>query len=206
MTYKIAFTLIAVAGLAACEQPEDLTLNRADYRAFAADDEYARDRLSITPAGDIPTGKATYEGHIRSEATLNGEDDYLVLGLLDLTIDISDTSTTAGSGDVRGSISEVNLLDNNDKGFEDQAFSGNLTVSGRVVGGQIDARADGVLKGVLSDDVSRDSNGWDLTLEGNLRDDDAEVATGTIYGGTDGTTDDYNIQLQGGGRFYAERD
>lgn len=204
MTYKFVFPLAAIAGLAACELPEENTLSRSDYRAFQADDDFARS-LAITPADAIPTGTATYEGHIRSDATLEGQTGYQILGLLEMDIEISDTSSIAGAGDINGSITEVNLLDNRDDGFEDQSFNGALTVNGRVSQGQIDARADGLLTGVLSD-IGSDTADWDLTLEGNLRDSTGEVATGSVFGGTDGANDTYDIQLLGGGRFYAERD
>ncbi|MEO9863716.1 MAG: hypothetical protein ABJO29_01230 [Yoonia sp.] len=204
MTYKFALPILAFAGLAACEIPDENTLSRADYRAFEADDSFARS-LSITPAADIPAGSATYQGHIRSDATLEGQSGYQILGLLEMDVDISSTSSIDGAGEVNGSITEVNLLDNRDDGYEDQSFAGELTVNGRVSQGQIDARADGLLTGVLSD-IGSDTADWDLTLEGNLRDSTGEVAAGSVFGGTDGTNDDYDLQLLGGGRFYAERD
>lgn len=207
MTFRFPITLITLTGLAACALPAENTLSRSDLRAFTADDERAAS-LAFTPAADIPTGSATYEGHVRSAAIVNGEDDFDIAGLLELNIDISDTATRDGTGEITGSITQLNLFDDNDDGFDDQEFDGELSVSGRASEGRLNANATGVLGAVLSDTVIQDTSQWSIALDGDLRDDfeSADVATGAVSGGTSGAaTDDYAVTLTGGGRFYAER-
>ena len=210
MSYRISITCAAIAGLTACALPEENTLTRSDFAAFAADDLRANSTaLSFTPAADIPTGSATYEGHIRSEAIVNGEDDYNILGLLELEIDISDTATRDGTGNVRGSITELNLFDDNDDGFEDQAFDGDLNIAGNVDEGRIDATATGVLGAVLDDVVVEQTSTWSLNLNGDVKTDfDAgDVVAGRVSGGTTGAASDgYFVLLTGDGGFVAERE
>jgi len=208
MTYKIAIPLIAVAGLTACAQPKDSTLNRADYRAFAADDQFADRQLPRTAAADIPTGEATYAGHIRSNAILNNEDDYKILGDLELVIDIEPNASTTGSGDINGTITNINLLDDEDDGFEDQRFGGFLNVDGDVRSGEIEARATGVLDAVLGDVVTEQKSFWELELDGKFVTDltEGDTIVGDVSGGTEGgSSDEYNIRLDGSGAFLGER-
>lgn len=207
MTYKFAFPLIAIAGLAACELPDENTLSRADLRAFSADDVRASG-LDFTPAADIPTGAATYEGHIRSDAIVNGADDYSILGLLEMNVDISDTSSRDGSGRISGTISDINLFDDNDDGFEDQSFGGDLSVRGDAREGRIDATATGVLDAVLDDTLFEQTSTWSLELDGDFVTDAdaADTIVGDISGGTTGAaTDDYDVLLTGTGKFLGER-
>jgi hypothetical protein len=210
MTYKFTLPLIAAAAsLSACAIPDDNTLNRSDLATFTADDRRANSTaLSFTSASDIPTGSATYEGSVRSAAIVNGEDDYDILGLLALDIDISDTATRDGTGTVRGSITELNLLDDNDNGYEDQAFDGDLSIAGNVDEGRIDATATGVLGAVLADGLIEQTSTWSLDLDGDIKTDfeDGDVAAGSVSGGTTGrTSDGYDILLTGGGGFVAQR-
>lgn len=208
MSFRISITCAAIAGLAACALPEENTLNRSDLAAFTADDLRANSTaLSFTPAADIPTGSATYEGHVRSAAIVNGEDDYNILGLLELEIDISDTATRDGTGTVRGSITDLNLLDDNADGFEDQAFDGDLSIAGNVDEGRIDATATGVLGAVLDDVVVQQTSTWSLNLDGDVKTDfdPGDVVAGSVSGGTTGSaSDDYDVLLTGGGGFLAE--
>ena len=210
MAFRIFISCTAIVGLAACELPDENTLNRSDLAAFTADDIRANSTaLSFTPASDIPTGSASYAGHIRSDAIVNGEDDFSVLGLLELDIDISGTATRDGTGTVSGSITELNLFDDDDNGFDDQSFDGDLRISGNVDEGRIDARATGVLGAVLDDVLVEQTSTWSLDLDGDLRTDfePADVASGRVSGGTTGTaSDDYDVLLTGGGGFLAERE
>ena len=140
---------------------------------------------------------------------MNGEDDYDILGLLELDIDISGTATRDGTGTVSGTISELNLFDDNNNGFDDQAFDGDLSISGNVDEGRIDATATGVLGAVLEDVFFEQTSTWSLDLDGDLRTDfePADVASGRVTGGTTGTaSDDYDVLLTGGGGFLAERE
>jgi hypothetical protein len=207
MTYRIVIPMIAAASLAACALPEKNTLSRADLRAFTADDTRAA-RFDPTPSADIPTGTATYEGHIRSDAIVNGEDDFSVAGLLDLRVDMSASAARVGSGDVSGSISDINLFDNNDNGYEDQKLDGDLDISGTVREGRVRATATGVLGAVLSDTLFEQTSTWSLDLDGDFVDDaeSADVITGRVSGGTNGgSTDEYGVLLTGTGRFLGER-
>lgn len=208
MTYKITLPLIMVAALSACELPDESTLNRSDLRAFAADDIRAS-KLDFTPAADIPTGAATYTGHIRSDAIVNGESDYSILGLMDLDVTISSTATRDGSGRISGEISDINLIDNNNDSFDDQAFGGKLTISGDAREGRIDATATGVLDAVLDDTFSKQTSTWSLDMKGDFVTDveDGDTITGTLTGGTTGTaSDEYDVLLTGTGRFLGERE
>ena len=209
MTFRISISLIAMAGVAACAIPEDNTLNRSDLAAFTADDVRANSTaLSFTPAADIPTGAATYEGHVRSAAIVNGRDDFDILGLLELEIDISDTSTRDGTGNVRGTISDLNLFDDDNDGFDDQAFDGDLSISGSVDEGRIDATATGVLGAVLANTIIEQTSTWSLNLDGDIKTDfeAGDTASGSVSGGTTGAaSDEYDVLLTGGGGFLAER-
>ncbi|MFT4701692.1 MAG: hypothetical protein ACI9ND_003330 [Yoonia sp.] len=207
MTYRIILPMIAAASLTACALPDKNSLNRADLRAFTADDTRAAG-FDPTPSADIPTGAATYEGHIRSDAIVNGEDDFSVAGLLDLRVDMSASAARVGSGDVSGSISDINLFDDNDNGYEDQKLDGDLDISGTVREGRLGATATGVLGAVLSDTLFEQTSTWSLDLDGDFVDDaeSADVITGRISGGTTGgSTDEYDILLTGSGRFLGER-
>lgn len=207
MTYRIILPMIAAASLTACALPDKNSLNRADLRAFTADDTRAA-RFDPTPSADIPTGAATYQGHIRSDAIVNGEDDFSVAGLLDLRVDMSASPTRVGSGDVSGSISDINLFDDNDNGYEDQKLDGDLNISGTVREGRLGATATGVLGAVLSDTLFEQTSTWSLDLDGDFVDDaeSADVITGRVTGGTIGrSTDEYDILLTGSGRFLGER-
>ena len=210
MTLRFSISIVALAAVAACAIPEDNTLTRSDLAAFTADDLRANSNaLSFTAPEDIPTGTATYEGHLRSAAIVNGEDDYDVLGLLALEVDISDAAAREGSGSIRGSITELNLFDDNDNGFEDQTFDGDLSISGTVNAGRIDATATGVLGAVLDDVIIEQTSTWRIDLDGDVRTDfeDGDTISGTVNGGTTGgATDDYSVTLTGGGGFVAERD
>ena len=207
MALRVSVSIAVIAGLAACAQPVENSLSRSDLSAFSADDRRATS-LSFTPADEIPTGSASYEGHVRSAAIVNGQADYDVAGLLELNINISDTATRQGSGEITGRITELNLFDDNDDGFDDQQFDGDLSIAGRVNEGRIEADATGVLGAVLANVFTEQTSTWDIALDGDLRDDlgRADVATGAISGGTAGAaTDEYDVRLTGGGRFYAER-
>lgn len=208
MTRRFTLPLIAFAGVTACALPEDNTLSRSDLAASVADESVAR-QLSFTPAADIPTGTATYAGHVRSAAIVNGEDDYDLLGQLDLEVDISATATRDGSGSVRGSITDLNLFDDNNNGFDDQALDGDLSVSGNINEGRFEANATGVLGAVLDDVIIEQTSTWSVNLSGDVRTDlePGDVISGTVNGGTTGTaSDDYDITLTGGGGFVVERD
>lgn len=210
MFFRLSIPLVTLASLAACELPQDNTLSRSDLAAFTADDLRANSNaLSFTPAADIPTGSATYAGHVRSPAILNGEDDYDILGLLDLEIDISETATRDGTGSVRGTISDLNIFDDNDNGFEDQSFDGDLTIVGNVDEGRIDATATGVLGAVFGDVLTQQTSVWSVNLDGDIKTDfeAGDTAAGIVTGGTNGTaSNDYDITLTGGGSFLAERE
>jgi len=206
MTRNSIFLFPAIALLSACATPEEATISRADVRAFAADDTRA-DALDFTPTANIPTGTATYNGHIRSDAIINSEDDYIVAGDLELNVDIADTATR--SSNITGAITNVNVLDNNNDGFDDQRLRGELTLSGDASEGNIDAKAIGVLSGVFEDTIGDPSATWELDLNGRFRDDfeNADVVSGRVSGGTqDEFSDDYDVTLIGTGRFYGERD
>jgi hypothetical protein len=208
MMFRIPLLLSAVAALSACALPEETTLNRADFRAAEADDAFAR-TLDFTPEADIPAGQATYDGHVRSDAIVNGEDDFKVLGDLELSVDIAEAGSRAGTSDVTGSISNLNLFDDGNDGFDDQGLDGSLTLSGRTEGGRIDATATGVVEAVVADSLSPQRATWELTLDGDFRDnfENADIIAGGVTGGTvGGGSDDYDLRLTGNGRFFGERD
>ncbi|MCK0122565.1 hypothetical protein MWU61_18585 [Loktanella sp. F6476L] len=207
MTYKFALPFFAIAGLAACELPNENTLSRSDLTALSADDVRAS-RLDFTAATDIPTGSATYEGHVRSDAIVNGEDDYSILGLLEMGVDISATAGREGSGGIDGTISQINLFDDNNNGFEDQEFGGELTVRGDARDGRIEATATGVLDAVLDDVLMEQTSTWSLDLRGDFVTDfdDGDTIVGDVSGGTTGSaSDDYDVTLTGTGKFFGER-
>jgi len=201
-------TLPFVATLAACALPDETTLNRADLRVAQSDDTFAR-TLAFTDVADIPAGTATYQGHIQSEAIVNGEDDFNVLGDLTLTVDIAGNGSRAGSGDVEGVIDNLNLFDDGNDGFDDQGLGGTLTVAGNTEGGRLDATATGVIDAVVADSLTAQSATWELDLDGDFRDnfEPADTIAGGVTGGTiGGGSDDYDLRLIGSGRFYGERD
>ena len=204
---RILLCLTATALVSACALPKENTLNRADFRAAEADDAFAR-TLDFTPADRIPGGQATYEGTIHSDAIVDGVDDFKVLGDLELSVDIAEAGTRAGTSDVTGSITNLNLFDDAENGFDDQRLGGSLTLSGRTEGGRIDAQATGVVDAVVADTIGRQSATWQLDLDGDFRDnfENADVISGDVSGGTvGGSTDDYSIVLTGDGGFFGER-
>ncbi len=208
MTFRFPILLTAIATLSACALPEETTLNRADFRAAEADDAFAR-TLDFTPEANIPAGEATYQGHIQSEAIVNGTDDFKVLGDLELSVDIADAGSRAGTSDVTGSITNLNLFDDANDGFDDQGLDGTLTLSGRTEGGRIDATATGVVEAVVADSLSEQRATWELNLDGDFRDnfENADVVAGGVTGGTiGGGSDEYDLRLTGNGRFFGERD
>lgn len=201
-------TLFALPLLAACELPDETTLNRADFRAAEADDAFARG-LDFTPEENVPAGSATYNGQIYSEAIVNGTPDFKILGELAMTVDIAGSGTRAGTGDVGGTITNLNLFDDANDGFDDQGLDGDLTISGRTEAGRIDATATGVIGAVVADTISQQTATWELGLDGDFRDnfESGDIVAGSVTGGTvGGTSDDYDLRLTGSGRFYGERD
>ena len=208
MARFIALTLIALPFLAACETPEKTTLNRADFRAAEADDAFAR-TLDFTPEENVPAGVATYNGHVQSEAIVNGVPNFKVLGDLAMTVDIAATGTRAGSGDVGGTITNLNLFDDANDGFDDQGLDGDLTIVGTTEAGRIDATATGVIRAIVTDTPTQQTATWELGLDGDFRDnfESGDVVAGGVTGGTvGGTSDDYSLRLTGSGRFYGERE
>ncbi|MEL6641376.1 MAG: hypothetical protein AAFP98_08710 [Pseudomonadota bacterium] len=204
---RILLCLTTTALVSACALPKENTLNRADFRAAEADDAFARN-LDFTPADRIPPGEATYEGTVHSDAIVNGVDDFKVLGDLELSVDIAEAGSRAGTSDVTGSITNLNLFDDAENGFDDQRLGGTLTLSGRTDGGRIDARATGVVDAVVADTIGRQSATWQLDLDGDFRDnfENADVVSGDVSGGTvGGSTDDYDVLLTGDGGFFGER-
>lgn len=206
ITPRLAACLATTVLVSACALPDENTLNRADYRAAEADDAFAR-TLPFTEIADIPGGSAVYEGHIRSEAIVDGRGDFKVLGDLAIDVDIAETGSRAGTSDITGRISNLNLFDDAEDGFDDQALDGDLIISGRTEAGRIDATAKGVVGAVLADGVSGQTATWSVDLDGDLRSnfENADVVAGSATGGTIGSaSDQYDLTLIGG-RFYGER-
>lgn len=206
ITPRLVVCLAATALVSACAMPEENTLNRADYRAAEADDAFAR-TLPFTDVADIPGGNATYDGHLRSEAIVNGQGNFKVLGDLSLGVDIAATGTRAGTGEVTGQITNINLFDDAEDGFDDQALTGDLTISGSTEGGRIDATATGVVGAVLADGPTGQDATWSVDLNGDFRSnfENADVVAGSATGGTLGSASDQYDLLLSGGRFYGER-
>lgn len=206
ITPRLAACLAATAFVSACALPEENTLNRADFRAAEADDAFAR-TLPFTEIADIPGGNAVYEGHLRSEAIVDGQGNFKVLGDLLLEVDIAETGSRTGTGEITGRIDNLNLFDDAEDGFDDQALDGDLVLSGRTEGGRIEATATGVVGAVLADGVSGQTAEWNVDLDGDLRSnfENADVIAGSASGGTTGSaSDQYDLTLTGG-RFYGER-
>ena len=203
---RTILTFAAVAIAAGCSQPESNTQSRSDYRAVAADVARA-EVLDFTPVDRIPTGAATYQGNIYSEAIVEGVDDFKVLGDLELTLNFSDVAGREGSSNVGGRIDNLNLFDDAEDGFDDQGLTGSLAVSGRAEGGRIDASATGVIGAVVNDGFGDQNATWQLDLDGDVYDDfeNGDVIAGDVSGGTVGGSDDYDLILTGEGGFYTER-
>lgn len=206
MTRHARFLIPFATLLSACAVPEDATVNRADLRADTADIDRAR-FLERTLTEQIPTGSASYHGVFQSDAIVNGQEDYIVSGDLALAVDFQNDIRRTDN-DVTGRISNVNLIDNANDGFDDQRLTGDLDIAGRTTNGQLDARAIGVLGAVLSDTPFTETATWDLDLDGDFRSDfeNADVVTGRVLGGTTGdNTNDYSVRLTNTGRFIGER-
>lgn len=198
-----SFLLLTTALLSACATPKENTQSRADFRAAEADIAFA-EGLDFTPVEQIPTGQATYQGQFQSDAIVNGEDDFKVLGDLEMSVNLTEARTSR----VSGNITNVNLFDDGNDGFDDQRLGGTLDISGDTEGGRIDAQAIGVLDAVLSDGPVRDEATWVLDLDGDFRSnfENADVVSGDVTGGTSrDITDDYTVRLTGNGGFYGER-
>jgi len=185
--------------------PQTPAFNAADFRAAVADDQRAQ-FLDETNPNNIPLGRATYDGHIRSEALVNGADGYDIIGDLRLDIDVSTRQPIAGRNTVDGAISGLTLIDRFE-GDAAEALDGRLSIAGDVTSGEIEATARGTIArdrlGSRFDDTSQMA----ITLDGSLRDDFrlGDVATGDIGGGTTGDSrNDFDINLVGEGQFYAE--
>lgn len=185
--------------------PLSPAFNDADFRAAVADDQRAL-LLEETRPDRIPTGRATYDGHIRSGALVNGQDGYDLIGDLRLDVDINTRQPIAGRNPVDGSITDLTLIDRF-SGDRAEALAGRLSIDGDTTNGEIAATATGTLAldrlGSQLDDEAR----FAIDLDGSFRNDfgTADVASGDISGGTTGSrSNDFDLEILDGGRFYAE--
>ena len=220
---RLAATLTCLATLAACggqvttgggvasSPPPPTTafplapaFNAADYRAAVAEDSRAQ-LLAETAPDQVPLGRATYDGHIRSGARINGDGGYDVIGDLRMVIDMNTRQPIAGRNPVDGSITDLTLIDRF-SGDRAEAFAGRLDIDGDVTLGEIQADATGTLALDRPNSRIDDESRVRLTLDGALRDDfrRGDVTTGIVAGGsTNDSRNDFDLDLIGNGRFYA---
>ncbi len=171
------------------------SVSQAEVRAF--DQEV--NRLAATDRtrpSQLPTGQVSYSGSVGSNATINGQSGYGLLGDLNLNVDF------AGAQQVTGSVTDINLLQN---GVPQQQLGGALTVTGSQSFGSINADADGIVTRINPSGVTERSN-LAIDLDGTVRDDifagDAVTGSATGFGDgfqTPGPT--FNVVLDGGGSF-----
>lgn len=174
--------------------------NAADFNVAVADDKRAAG-LSETPSSVIPFGRATYDGTVRSSAIINDDGGYDVIGDLALEVDINSRSSFAGRNPVRGTITDLTVIDRQ-RNDQATALIGTLDIDGDATLGEIEATATGTLARERSgrDDFAD----WAIDLDGSFRDDftRADTIAGTVNGGTTGgSRDDYDVDLTGNGRF-----
>lgn len=178
--------------------------NAADYRAAVADDSRALALVETRP-DQVPLGRATYDGHVRSGVRLDGEGGYDIIGDLRMVIDMTTRQPIAGRNPVTGSITDLTLIDRF-SGDRAEAFAGRLDIDGDVTLAEIEADAVGTLALDRFNSRIDDESRVRLTLDGSLRDDfgRGDVATGVVGGGsTSDPRNDYDLTLDGNGRFYA---
>ncbi|MBB5720724.1 hypothetical protein FHS72_000328 [Loktanella ponticola] len=208
-----ALLILALVSTAACggqttsRKPVDYNppapspaYNVADFNAAVADDKRAFG-LPETSVSRIPYGNASYDGHVRSSAIIENQAGYDVIGDLALDVDINSRSTFAGRNPITGSITDMTVIDRQARNRL-IPLEGRLDIRGDSTSGLIEATAIGDLTRSNTNDTAR----WAIDLDGSFRDDftTADTVTGAASGGTTGgSRDDYNVELTGNGRFYA---
>jgi len=193
MIHPLSLALLAGAAfaLAACEA-DPPSVDTADITAFNA--EAARTAaLPVTPFNDLPAGTVTYTGAFGSDAAVDGDDSYAILGDMEMTINF-------GNQDVNGDLSQVNLIQN---GTPEQEMDGTLDIDGQAVNGVIDATASGTLTRVDTHFFGEYTS-VDLDMNGSVRNDVfvGDAVAGTVSGGSTGSIDTFNLELDGNGNFY----
>ncbi len=179
--------------------PRDLalrpTLDAGDVRDFDAD--VARlDRAPTTQMRDLPTGRVRYTGQIGSNASINGQDGYGLVGDLGLTVDFDQPS------DVDGDVTNINVLRG---GVPVERLRGSLDVDGLQTGGTIIADAEGIVARSDGRGGLERSN-LALDLDGDVVDDAfvGDAVTGSVTGFGDGfgvAGQSFDVVLDGGGSF-----
>jgi hypothetical protein len=181
----------AAAVLAGCEAtpPSITTGDIADFYETAA----AAEALPTTAIGDLPSGTVTYSGQFGSDATVEGNTDYAMIGDMEMRVFF-------GAQDVDGRIDNINLIQN---GIPQQEMDGYLNIDGNAVNGVIVADAEGTLYRVVANKTELAFTELELlgTVQTGLT--DGDVISGTVTGGGSGQ---FTFVLQDGGVFYGTAD
>lgn len=191
--------LAAICALAACGDPQPLTVDRQDFNAAVLANKNAS-LLAVTPVNEIPSGSATYAGTLTSSARINDdfgfESGYQIIGDLDMRADFGANSQQ----DIRGSVTNINLIDRNIERANSQQLRGSLDVNGVSALGGVVANATGELTAVFDNNGFLRTSDVDLDLIGDVVTDQAPGDTihGTVDGGGSGG---FDLDLTGDGRF-----
>lgn len=185
--FRVLAAVSAASLVAACDSPTPPTITPGDIAAAIAE----RNRVAALPAtalADLPTGSVRYDGNVYSNAIIDGEIGYSILGDMAMNVNF------AGGG-VSGVVDNINLIDN---GVPDQLLGGDLRISGATANGGISAVANGRIDAVGSDLPFRGASDIRLNMTGTVRDDGPGTAVyGNVTGGSIGDSD-FDVTLIGG--------
>ncbi|SMY06431.1 hypothetical protein [Flavimaricola marinus] len=178
---------LAALALAACEAtpPTITTDDIADFNEASK----AASTLPTTAIGDLPAGTVSYFGQFGSDASVEGVDNYSMIGDMRMNVRFNDQ-------DVDGVINNVNLIQG---GVPQQQMSGDLQIDGAAVNGVIVADASGDLWRVVANKSEFASIELELlgTVQTGLT--DGDVVSGSVTGGGNGQ---FTVVLDGFGTFY----
>lgn len=191
--------VIALTTLVACGDPKPLSSDRADFDEAELDNDVAF-LLDPTPVEDIPNGSATYEGQFTSDATINQDTGYLLVGDVELTADFGASRAV----DLEGEIDNINLIDRFDSDRQNsQELRGSLDIDGVTRLGEVNGNATGELTAVLNNDGFLRTSDVDLDLDGRVVGNDGQTIFGTIDGEGRGG---FDLELIGRSEFTAVAD
>lgn len=194
MTLKFPLMICALAGLTACDQPLANSQTPNDLVTAAGVDQ-AASRLPITPFTAIPNGNATYNGHVRSSAIIEGESGFNLLADLNMNIDLGGTNL------ITGDITEINVFNAGSSDIASQKLDGALSITGISNLGAINAAATGDVGIQLPEEAFQSRTLMVVDLDGSIR---TDTAVGdTIFGVATGSSiappvNGFDMTLTGG--------
>lgn len=207
MNIKLTTACVALVGLTACESAVAPTQGIVEYNAARVSYATLRTEPLALP-NTPPTGSFTYDGKFTSNATINDEGGYSIIGDVAMTVGfLTDNRVT-------GQITDINLIDRATPESNQRFTAGDgttdaavLNITGSYGGTTISATAAGEMGAVLTSSAFESQTRMNMQLDGNVRTDTSvsdtitgtATGTGTPINGVNGMR--VNIT---GGQFYAQ--